>query len=57
MGLKKCNQCETVSKKLFRVKHLQVHYAKKEWIFVCEDCLNELKPNNPHYQYGGTWKG
>ena len=26
------------------------------WIFVCEACLDAVKPDNPHYRYGGTWK-
>jgi len=56
MGSKKCNQCETSPKQLFRVRHLQVHYARKEWVFICEDCLNKVKPNNSQYKYGGTWK-
>ena len=56
MSKKKCNQCKDEIIKAFRVRHLPVHYSQKEWVFLCVDCLNELKPNNPHYKYGGTWK-
>jgi len=28
----------------------------KKWVFVCEECLLKVKPNNDHYTYGGTWK-
>jgi len=27
-----------------------------QWIFVCPACLENIKPGNPHYQYGGTSK-
>ena len=37
---------------LFRV---QVS-AEGPWIFVCGACLALVKPGNPDYRYGGTWK-
>ncbi|MGB0396199.1 MAG: hypothetical protein ACPGC6_05470 [Flavobacteriaceae bacterium] len=57
MAKKKCDQCKNEFEIAFRVRHLPLHYARKEWVFLCEDCLVEVKPNNSHYQYGGTWKG
>jgi hypothetical protein len=49
---KECSRCELERDTLFRVR------IEKEgvWIFVCRDCLEKVKPENPHYQYGGTWK-
>ncbi len=56
MAKKKCDQCKDEITTAFRVRHLSLHYAQKEWFFLCEDCLNEVKPNNSSYKYGGTWK-
>ena len=30
--------------------------SSNKWVFICKVCLEKLKPNNPHYRYGGTWK-
>jgi hypothetical protein len=30
--------------------------SSNKWVFICKVCLEKLKPNNPHYKYGGTWK-
>jgi hypothetical protein len=49
---KSCDRCRTVSTVLYRVRIEK----QSEWIFVCPICLAEVKPENPHYQYGGTWK-
>jgi hypothetical protein len=49
---KACLLCRLDKDALFRVR------IEKEgdWLFVCHDCLWKVKPDNPHYQYGGTWK-
>jgi hypothetical protein len=26
------------------------------WVFVCKDCLVDVKKDNTAYKYGGTWK-
>jgi hypothetical protein len=33
------------------------HDAGRRWEFVCPGCLMAVKAGNPHYSYGGTWKG
>ena len=57
MAVKKCNKCEAEFKQAFRVRHLALHNAQKQWVFLCKGCTLEVKDNNIHYQYGGTWKG
>lgn len=49
---KSCARCQKTSDVLYRVRIDE----SQEWIFVCPVCLEEVKPNNPRYQYGGTWK-
>ena len=50
---KTCSKCCAVSKKLFRCRYNN----KKEWDFLCQDCLNQIKIKySTTYQYGGTWK-
>ena len=49
---KPCERCEKTNDVLYRVR---IDESKK-WIFVCPDCLEQVKTNNPLYQYGGTWK-
>lgn len=56
MALKRCYKCKDEIEIAFRVRYLPAHYARKEWVFLCEGCLVKLKPNNFYYQYGGTWK-
>lgn len=51
-SMKSCDQCLEEMDTLFRVRIS----ASKEWIFVCRGCLEVVRPNNPNYQYGGTWK-
>ena len=50
--MKSCDQCLKKMDTLFRVRIS----TSKEWIFVCRGCLEVVRPNNPNYQYGGTWK-
>jgi alpha-D-ribose 1-methylphosphonate 5-phosphate C-P lyase len=49
---KACSRCAATSAVLYRVRIEN----DGDWIFVCSPCLYEVKPGNPHYQYGGTWK-
>jgi hypothetical protein len=49
---KECSGCKLLKDTLFRVRIER----DGDWVFVCDDCLEKVKPNNPHYQYGGTWK-
>ncbi|MGL4421788.1 MAG: hypothetical protein ACRCZF_14060 [Gemmataceae bacterium] len=50
---KSCFCCLKPTTVAFRVQH----DSRKAWQFVCPDCLSAVKTNNPHYVYGGTWKG
>ena len=56
MAKKKCDHCRDEIETAFRVRYLDSHYTRKEWVFLCVECLIKVKPNNSHYQYGGTWK-
>ncbi len=49
---KACDRCETRGPALYRVCIEQ----GGDWIFVCPVCLGDVKPDNPDYRYGGTWK-
>ena len=57
MVKKKCNQCKDQIEIAYSVRYLPLHYAQKQWVFLCSNCLIQVKPNNLNYQYGGTWKG
>ncbi len=50
---KSCFACRQPTTVAYRVQH----NAAKQWEFVCPDCLLSIKQGNPHYIYGGTWKG
>ena len=49
---KPCSRCSADSDVLYRVRIEQAG----DWVFVCPTCLQAVKPDNPHYLYGGTWK-
>ncbi|TWU46583.1 hypothetical protein [Rubripirellula reticaptiva] len=49
---KSCLRCNETNDVLYRVRIEE----DGDWIFVCPACLEKVKPANPHYQYGGTWK-
>ena len=49
---KSCERCQNTNDVLYRVRIDE----SQQWIFVCPDCLERVKPDNPLYQYGGTWK-
>ncbi|MDE0966599.1 MAG: hypothetical protein OR998_00705 [Flavobacteriaceae bacterium] len=50
--IKHCNICNVDFSTMFRVQFK----TPKEWVFVCEECLIQIKKNNSEYKYGGTWK-
>ena len=49
---KNCEVCDKEFSTMYRVQYKH----PKKWVFVCESCLLKVKPNNPNYRYGGTWK-
>ncbi|MEE2641617.1 MAG: hypothetical protein VX768_13400 [Planctomycetota bacterium] len=49
---KLCHSCSLSAGILYRVRIR----AGGEWLFVCRGCLQKVRPANPDYQYGGTWK-
>ena len=49
---KACDCCCKTADTLYRVRIDE----SRRWGFVCPACLERLKPGNPFYQYGGTWK-
>ena len=53
---KNCSECDIQFNTLYRIRHLQQHYAKKEWVFTSRKCLLKVRRNNIHYKYGDTWK-
>jgi len=50
--VKFCAICNIDFDVMFRIQYKH----PKEWVFVCRECLLKVKPNNPNYRYGGTWK-
>jgi len=52
MRIKYCAVCSEDFSTMYRIQYKQ----PKEWVFVCENCLKQVKEGNPNYRYGGTWK-
>ncbi len=50
--IKHCAICKVDFSTMYRVQY----ELPKEWVFVCKECLTEVKNDNPNYAYGGTWK-
>ena len=50
--MESCHKCFLQKDTLYRVRISEY----KVWVFVCLECMNIVKPDNPYYQYGGTWK-
>ena len=50
---KPCAACAKPALVAYRVRRT----AAVVWEFVCPDCLAGVRTGNPHYVYGGTWKG
>jgi len=49
--IKHCAICKVDFPTMYRVKYKN----SKEWVFVCKECLIDVKKDNPDYNYGGTW--
>ena len=54
MKKKDCKKCKKSFSKMYRIRYIE---TLKEWVFMCETCLLEVKQDNKFYEYGGTWKG
>ena len=52
MRKKFCDICNKDWKKMYRI----TYKSDCKWVFVCKDCLLNVKKDNFHYRYGGTWK-
>ena len=52
MRIKYCDVCKKEFSTMYRVQY----DTSKTWVFVCKNCLLDVKPNNSNYKYGGTWK-
>ncbi|MEL6470339.1 MAG: hypothetical protein AAFQ74_11480 [Cyanobacteria bacterium J06623_4] len=50
--LKPCDRCQQPVKIRYRVQY----DASQTWALICPVCWHQVRPNNPHYRYGGTWK-
>ena len=51
---KNCFKCSDQKDVLYRCRF----DAIKNWVFLCGECLKEIKISfEESYQYGGTWKG
>ncbi len=50
--IKPCNRCSLAAPILFRVKYQE----GGNWVFVCQQCWQQVSQDNPFYVYGGTWK-
>jgi hypothetical protein len=50
--IKPCKVCNIDFSIMYRVQYKN----PKEWVFVCKECLLNVKKENPNYKYGGTWK-
>ena len=50
---KTCSVCSAAANSLFRCRY----DYKREWEFLCQQCLTNVKAKYPiSYQYGGTKK-
>ena len=45
---KNCSECDLPFNPLYRIRHLQQHFAYKEWVFAYRKCLLKVKINNIH---------
>ncbi|MBC8044980.1 MAG: hypothetical protein IAF08_16195 [Rhizobacter sp.] len=55
--MKACFSCGLHKPTLYRIRY----DATKRWSFICDGCWPKFRRphgnENPHYVYGGTWKG
>ncbi|MEO1145095.1 MAG: hypothetical protein AAFY26_05805 [Cyanobacteria bacterium J06638_22] len=49
---KRCDRCHQSAPVLYRA---QID-ASGTWRFICDACYPLVSQQNPHYNYGGTWK-
>ncbi len=49
---KTCDVCGERVDIRYRIQYQE----SAEWVLVCPDCWWKIRPGNPHYRYGGTWK-
>ncbi|MEM6453081.1 MAG: hypothetical protein AAF703_22525 [Cyanobacteria bacterium P01_D01_bin.105] len=52
LKLKPCDRCRELVKIRYRIQY----DASGEWRLVCPPCWHHIRPDNPYYRYGGTWK-
>jgi hypothetical protein len=52
MAKKECEKCAKAYRLMYRVQYKPI----KEWVFLCNDCVIEVRKDNEDYRYGGTWK-
>ncbi|MEM9150465.1 MAG: hypothetical protein AAGB19_08425 [Cyanobacteria bacterium P01_F01_bin.3] len=52
LKLKACDLCQQKVSIRYRIQY----QASGEWVLVCPECWHQVRPDNPHYRYGGTWK-
>ncbi len=50
--IKHCAICKVDFPTMYRIQYKN----SKEWVFVCKECLINVKKDNPLYTYGGAWK-
>ena len=50
--IKQCAICKVDFSTMYRIQYKN----PKKWVFVCKECLTDVKKDNPNYKYGGTWK-
>jgi hypothetical protein len=50
--MKLCEVCKIDFSTMYRVQYKNPN----EWVFVCKECLQQVKKDNTVYKYGGTWK-
>ncbi len=50
--IKHCVVCKVNFSAMYRVQYKK----PKEWVFICKECLIDVKKDNTNYTYGGTWK-
>ena len=50
--MKLCDVCKIDFSTMYRVQYKN----PKEWVFVCKECLVDVKKDNLMYTYGGTRK-
>ena len=50
--IKQCAICKVDFPTMYRIQYQN----PKELVFVCKECLVDVKKDNTNYTYGETWK-